>query len=939
MPVSSPPLRRRAPVIRSHEWHELLESLDALRGGSGRIIEVAAQPGMGKTRLLRGLAEEAAERGVAVLSAQYTEVKGEGSGTGRLIFQGPSAEEPGPLADALAAQAEWWEAAPREGGALLYRAVKCLVRSADDGGLVVLLDDFHWADDRSIAIVEQLILHAAAHPLLVVITQRPKQASPRVRGALAQGVELGCVRRVELGPLTLEQSAAIAGMTPDDRELARLHRESAGVPLYLLALKGADADGRIPEQFAALILGEIAGLDAHERMVAGAAAVLGEDCGLDALMATTGLDREDTHRAVAELIRRDLLRSADHASFAFRHPIVCSLVHEHVDGGWHAVAHRRAIVFLSRLGAPAGKVAGHIERSLHGPDPDDARILRRAAEEALPTDPATAVRWLEAVCHISPADDPHRLQVQALLARGLGLTGRLAESRELLQTVLAELPAEPGELRAATVACCALTDCLLGNHAEARALLATELDAAAGVPEPPAEITALLIEDGIFAILDGCPPARDRIELAIRLAREHDDLIAEAGALALDGFRHGLSGHGESALRALAESAALIDRVTDLELARRAEYLGLLAWAETLMGSFGDAQRHFLRGVGIARRCRYQHVLPIFLLGLSTTHLYVGQMAETRRTAWEARVIAESTGARDLRGLALTLESLGAAWADPGPDALRLGEEAVAAFQGTSFYWGSAASMALATAARLRGDDRRAVTLIFDAGGGPEMLGLPVVLRAAAFQTLAAVVAETGRAFRAPSVASETSARWALLAEDSARSLGLDAQRAEAVVARAHALRTQGDPESALVLYREATKLYATLRMARAEAMTLISGATAALAAKRPDEVMSMLNHADELARRSGAGRIELQVRELRRRATPPIMPSVLSLLTLREREIADMAGCGKRTREIAIELSLSPRTVDVHLTRIYRKLNVSSRTALSRLLVEYEGH
>ena len=41
----------------------------------------------------------------------------------------------------------------------------------------------------------------------------------------------------------------------------------------------------------------------------------------------------------------------------------------------------------------------------------------------------------------------------------------------------------------------------------------------------------------------------------------------------------------------------------------------------------------------------------------------------------------------------------------------------------------------------------------------------------------------------------------------------------------------------------------------------------------------------------------------------------------------------GKRTREIAEELSLSPRTVDVHLTRIYRKLNISSRSALAHIM------
>ena len=62
---------------------------------------------------------------------------------------------------------------------------------------------------------------------------------------------------------------------------------------------------------------------------------------------------------------------------------------------------------------------------------------------------------------------------------------------------------------------------------------------------------------------------------------------------------------------------------------------------------------------------------------------------------------------------------------------------------------------------------------------------------------------------------------------------------------------------------------------------------------------------------------------------------TLLSALTEREREVADLASTGQRTRQIAAELRLSPRTVDVHLTRIYRKLNISSRAALARLVVE----
>ncbi|MFI5633519.1 helix-turn-helix transcriptional regulator [Streptomyces sp. NPDC051664] len=60
---------------------------------------------------------------------------------------------------------------------------------------------------------------------------------------------------------------------------------------------------------------------------------------------------------------------------------------------------------------------------------------------------------------------------------------------------------------------------------------------------------------------------------------------------------------------------------------------------------------------------------------------------------------------------------------------------------------------------------------------------------------------------------------------------------------------------------------------------------------------------------------------------------SGLGELTLREREVAELAGEGLKTKDIAERLRVSPRTVDVHLTHIYSKLGVNSRAALVRLM------
>ncbi|MCD6639736.1 MAG: helix-turn-helix transcriptional regulator, partial [Nocardioides sp.] len=63
--------------------------------------------------------------------------------------------------------------------------------------------------------------------------------------------------------------------------------------------------------------------------------------------------------------------------------------------------------------------------------------------------------------------------------------------------------------------------------------------------------------------------------------------------------------------------------------------------------------------------------------------------------------------------------------------------------------------------------------------------------------------------------------------------------------------------------------------------------------------------------------------------------PSVLDALTPAERQVAVLVSRGLTSRQIAEELYVSPRTVDAHLTHIYRKLGISTRARLAALVAE----
>ena len=69
--------------------------------------------------------------------------------------------------------------------------------------------------------------------------------------------------------------------------------------------------------------------------------------------------------------------------------------------------------------------------------------------------------------------------------------------------------------------------------------------------------------------------------------------------------------------------------------------------------------------------------------------------------------------------------------------------------------------------------------------------------------------------------------------------------------------------------------------------------------------------------------------------ATTQETGSVLDLLSNAERQVAERVALGLTSRQIAAELFISPRTVDAHLTHIYRKLDINTRAKLAALVVD----
>ncbi|MEU8076054.1 helix-turn-helix transcriptional regulator [Catellatospora citrea] len=158
---------------------------------------------------------------------------------------------------------------------------------------------------------------------------------------------------------------------------------------------------------------------------------------------------------------------------------------------------------------------------------------------------------------------------------------------------------------------------------------------------------------------------------------------------------------------------------------------------------------------------------------------------------------------------------------------------------------------------------------------------------------------------------------------------------------RGYILRTQmhtagirADTGFALRLAHTASDCFATAHMRLETSRTLVDVTQICLDAGDITEVNGLLDDAHDLALHCGSQRLLDQIGHLRRRLddlTADTDTDADTHLTDRELQVARLARIGMRSKDIAGQLFVSVRTVDTHLSRIYRKLGISTRTELAR--------
>jgi class 3 adenylate cyclase/tetratricopeptide (TPR) repeat protein len=319
-----------------------------------------------------------------------------------------------------------------QGFAAWRRFVEAL---AEDAPAVLVFEDLHWGDDDLLDFVDHLVDWVTDVPLLVVATGRPEllERRPGWGGGKRNALT------ISLGPLadteTAHLLAALLGRSviAADTQSELLVR-AAGNPLYAEQFAAMVAErgeaGGIPETVHGIIAARLDGLAAEEKRLLQAAAVIGRQFWLGAIVAIGGGTHSDAERWLHGLQRKEFIRRERRASvageteFVFAHLLVRDVAYGQIPRAERIEKHRAAASWIEAL-APdrsedrADMLAHHYLAALElvaatggdtAPIAEPARrALRDAAERALSLGAfQTARRLYERALELWPDDDDER---------------------------------------------------------------------------------------------------------------------------------------------------------------------------------------------------------------------------------------------------------------------------------------------------------------------------------------------------------------------------------------------------------------------------------------------------------------------------------------------------------------------------------------------------
>jgi DNA-binding CsgD family transcriptional regulator/tetratricopeptide (TPR) repeat protein len=889
---------------------------------SGLLLE--GEAGIGKSTLWLAGLEQARARGIRVLSARaapsesvlaYVSFADLIAGVDAEIFAALAAPQRRAVDRILLQAGDNGAATDQRAVAAAF--VSVIGKLAENSPVLVAIDDLQWIDPSSARVVA-FAARRLSGPVGVLGTVRT--GTHRDEMSWLQQQRLDMLQRIRLRPLSIgalrDIVAAQLGQSFPRATMLRIHETSGGNPFYALELaramsqQGFDTDVTLPTTLTGLVGSKIGGLAADAREALLAAACLTTPT-VELVARAVGVDEEQLVERIVEAEVQGVI-TIDGNRLRFSHPLLIAGVVSAAAPAQRRSMHRR---LASLIGHPELQ-ARHLALAAVRGDPVTLAALDAAAGSAAARGaPAAAAEFMGLAIRLG-GDTPQR---HISCAASHFDAGDPTRARTLLQDTIETLPR--GLLRAQALSMLGLIALLNDSFVEAADLLERALADA----ERDLALRVSVLVSRSFALVNG-----GHFDAAIEAA---DDAVTDAEtlghrgplgqALGMRTMLRFMNGDGLDQ-HSLDRALRLEEQTTGLSVSvqPRAQNALLLAWT----GRLEPAGRELL---AIRRKCLDEGAegdLPFVYFHAALTEVWRGRLAEATCIADDAMEQAAAVGGDLPLAVASASRALVSAYAGAEDTARRDTATALAAFERCGSYrlwewpitalgflevslgnYDAAATVLEPLLSRLQAAPRG--TEIIAAAFVPDAVeALISVGRLDDAEPLIDALQQNGRRLHRP---------WMLAVGARCRAMLL-AGRRDLGGATTAAERAMTEHDGLPMPFERARTQLLLGDLQRRQRSRETAAATLRAAATTFEELNTPLWAARA---RDSLDRIHFGPTDTR------------DVLTTAERRIAELVAAGKTNNDVAAALFVSVKTVEVHLSRIYRKLDIRSRAELARRL------
>ncbi len=910
---------------RDHEVQAIQRLIADVHAARGRSVLITGEPGIGKTALLDHARAQAT--GTRVIGTVGVEAEANLPFAALADVAGPLIEHldavPTPQADAIRAALALTDAPPPAGDRLAACAgLHGLLRAAAARQpLLVLVDDAQWLDGPSAECLGYAARRLDGAAVAVLAAARADTPVPALTGRPITTMEVGGLEEMHAAALLRSVAGELA---PSAAEA--LLEAAHGSPLALLELPSLLSDeqrrgvqpftaapapgGDLWEAFSL----RLARLSATARTAALVVA-LSADRAIGPVVAACA-DLGVGVSALEEAEQARIVR-LDTSTATLTHPLLRGVVVESAPG----TERRRVHTVLAAHARPDAR-AWHLAAAAVGPSAEAAAALDGAGHRAMGRGAHTvaADAFQRAAELTDQTTQRVGRRVQAAVEAAYG--GEYERAATLLDRVLDEVT-EPGVRLVArhlqaVIALVGGIRPVLDNYE----VLESEARAVAGTD--PAVAATLHADAAMVCVVGGdCRGAVASARAAAGALPADADATARCHVQAILGMTLALRGDIEAARPALRAAGELLGDVDPLS-----PVAGSISFALHGRICLGDAallRDEVLRIADAVRAAGARGLVPHHLLVGADAALRLGRWDDAARESDEAAEIARLCGQRGPLAAALVVRARLHA-ARGREEACRADAAEVLAIADAAGYATSAHGVqaVLGFLELGLGQMGRAVEVLERVAARAPEIGItdPVTIPWA--PDLVEAYCRVGRLDDARALTSQVQAN--------ARGGGVPLARA--LAARCQGLTAEADFDDA---FTRALALHDEITSPFERGRTLLAWGARLHRARRRVEARERLRAAHEvfvaLAATPWAGRAEAELRAAGAVSRPAVGDD--DALTAQEHRIALAVARGATNREVAAELYLSPKTVEFHLGRVYRKLGVRSRTELAALVAE----